>query len=329
MEGPDLRDRTPRHGRSKSALRIVRNLGAAALIAAGAFLAVGLVYGDPHFAGLFEVNHGTGPNRRPAGAATGEATAQAPGQAPGASSNQAKAGETGRQAGVPAGGSRTDAPPPGLEEQDQPLGTPRKPAVASTSFKFLATNDDGRPVGYSPCRPLHFVVNAAMAPPGAERLVEDSIRAVSLATGITFINDGPTAEAPSDSRAPYQKDAYGDRWAPLLIAWTTPEQAPQLKGPVIGTGGSTHFSYGDGPKSFVTGSLELDAPQITEELDRADGAPYATAVILHELGHVMGLEHVDDPTQLMYPEIGAPDGLAAGDLNGLYELGSAQCRKDL
>ena len=114
--------------------------------------------------------------------------------------------------------------------------------------------------------------------------------------------------------------SYGDRWAPLLIAWTTPKQAPQLKGQVIGTGGSTHFSFGDGPKSFVTGSLELDAPQIAEDLDRSEGAAYATAVILHELGHVMGLEHVDDPTQLMYPEIGAPDGLAAGDLNGLYEL---------
>ena len=52
-------------------------------------------------------------------------------------------------------------------------------------------------------------------------------------------------------------------------------------------------------------------------------------MILHELGHVMGLEHVDDPVQLMYPEIGAPDGLAAGDLNGLYQLGKAACRKDL
>ena len=230
---------------------------------------------------------------------------------------------------MPAGESRADTPPPGLEEQDNPLGSPRKPEAASTSYKFLATNDDGSPVGYSPCRPLHYVVNAALAPPGAGRLVEDSIRTISEATGITFINDGPTSEASSPTRAPYQKERYGDRWAPLLIAWTTPEQAPQLKGPVIGTGGSTHFSFGDGPKSFVTGSLELDAPQITEDLDRAEGAAYATAVILHELGHVMGLEHVDDPAQLMYPEIGSPDGLAAGDLNGLYELGHAQCRKDL
>jgi hypothetical protein len=31
----------------------------------------------------------------------------------------------------------------------------------------------------------------------------------------------------------------------------------------------------------------------------------------------------------MYPEIGSPDGLADGDLNGLYRLGKAPCRKDL
>ncbi|MET1020647.1 MAG: matrixin family metalloprotease [Arthrobacter sp.] len=282
--------------------RILRSLAAAALIAAAAFLAAGFVYGDPRFAGLFEVNRGPGPGHAMAG-----------------------------QPGQPAAPEevQTDTPPPGVEEQDKPLGHPEKPAVASSSYKFLAVNDDGTPVGYSPCRPLHYVVNAALAPAGAARLVQDAITTISRATGIKFVYDGATAEAPSQSRTPFQPSVYGERWAPLLIAWTTPAEAPQLKGPVIGTGGSTHFSFGDGPKSFVTGSLELDAPQIAEDLNRPDGAAYATAVILHELGHVMGLEHVNDPMQLMYPEIGAPDGLAAGDLNGLYELGKAYCRKDL
>ncbi|MET3951122.1 matrixin family metalloprotease [Arthrobacter sp. UYEF36] len=305
MDGPEFRDRTPRHSRSRTAWRIVRGLAAAALIAGAAFLAAGVIYADPRFDGLFEVSRGPGP---------GQATAGQPGQ-------------PGQPAAVEA--VRPDTPPPGVGEQDEPLGRPQKPAVASSSYRFLALNDDGTPVGYSPCRPLHYVVNAALAPEGAERLVGEAIGTISRATGIRFIDDGPTTEEPSPSRVPYQQDVYGDRWAPLLIAWTTPEQASQLAGPVIGTGGSTHFSFGNGPKSFVTGSLELDAPQIGEDLSRTDGAAYATAVILHELSHVMGLEHVDDPTQLMYPEIGTPDGLAAGDLNGLYELGSAQCRKDL
>ena len=239
---------------------------------------------------------------------------------------QASAGEVGSNGPAEA---RTEAPPAGLEEADAPLGVPAPPALGSDSYKFLAVNGDGSPVGYSPCRPLHYVVNDDLAPAGAQQLVSDAITAISAATGITFVYDGTSSEQPSPQRPPYQPEAYGERWAPLLIAWTTPDVAPQLKGKVIGTGGSTHYSYDDGPKTFVTGGLDLDAPQIGAELQNPDGHLYATAVILHELSHVMGLDHVEDPTQLMYPEIGTPQGLSAGDLNGLYELSKAQCRKDL
>jgi hypothetical protein len=236
-------------------------------------------------------------------------------------------GEAGANAPAEA---RAGAPPVGFEEAEAPLGQPAPPPpVGSDSYKFLAVNGDGSPVGYSPCRPLHYVVNDDLAPAGAQQLVSDAITTISAATGITFVYDGTTSEQPSPQRPPYQPDSYGEHWAPLLIAWTTPEVAPQLRGKVIGTGGSTHYSFNDGPETFVTGGLDLDAPQIADELMNPDGHLYATAVILHELGHVMGLDHVEDPTQLMYPEIGTAEGLSAGDLNGLYELSKAQCRKDL
>lgn len=313
--------RYPRHsGSARAASRFIRSLVLITVMGCAAFVATGLAYGDPRLAGLLEFRLGAG-NDDPAQPKPGK-EAQ-----PAHSGENGHAGEPGAQAG---GADRTElAPPPGLEEADEPLGTPEAPPEPSDSYKFLATNDDGTPVGYSPCRPLHYVVNADLAPAGAAGLVHDAIRTISRATGIRFINDGATDEQPSAQRSPYQPETYGERWAPLLISWTTPEAAPKLKGQIIGTGGSTHYSYGDGPKSFVTGSLELDAPQIGADLYRVDGTGYATAVILHELGHVMGLEHVDDPVQLMYPEIGTPDGLAAGDLNGLQALSKAPCRKDL
>ncbi len=322
MDDSQPRNRPHRRGKSGSALRWVRNLVAAVLIAALAFLAAGLAYGDPRVAALFGLDRpqgsGVGPDGAP-DAGSPDAGVPVPGHTTLAPAPQEARAEA----------SALEIPPPGFEEQDQPLGQAEKPAIASDAYSFLATNSDGSPVGYSPCRPLHYVVNSDLAPAGADKLVDDSIAAISQATGIVFIYDGPTDETPSPSRPPYQKDAYGDRWAPLLIAWTTPEQVPRLQGSVVGTGGSTHFSFDDGPRSFVTGSLELDAPQIAEDIDRADGAAYAKAVILHELAHVMGLDHVQDPAQLMYPEIVTPDGFAAGDLNGLYELGQVPCRKDL
>lgn len=328
--GPAPEGHAPRHRRQGGARRLVRRLVAATVVGGLVFGVAGLSGGENPLAGLlapWEPDAPSAPGSDPGSDASGS-----DGAVPGAAAPDAvegEAGRSGRQPAVQEEPFRTDAPPPGLEEQDEPLARPARPSVPSSSFEFLATNDDGTPVGYSPCRPLHYVINAELAPAGSETLVEDAIATISRATGIVFIDDGATRETPSPSRAAYQKDAYGDRWAPLLIAWSTPEQAPQLKGPVIGTGGSTHYSFDGGPKTFVTGSLELDAPQIGRDLQSANGAAYATAVILHELGHVMGLEHVDDPTQLMYPEIGTPDGLAAGDLNGLYRLSGAKCRKDL
>ena len=132
---------------------------------------------------------------------------------------QPQAGQKSGQPAVPAGEDRTwTLPRPGFEEQDQPLGAARKPEAASTSYKFLATNGDGTPVGYSPCRPLHYVVNAALAPPGAGRLVDDcdpdDLRGHrDHSSSMT----APPPRHPPNPRA-LPKETYGDRWAPLLIA---------------------------------------------------------------------------------------------------------------
>ena len=48
--------------------------------------------------------------------------------------------------------------------------------------------------------------------------------------------------------------------------------------------------------------------------------------LLHELGHLVGLDHVDDPNELMYPRAAERTSYGPGDLKGLALLGAIPCR---
>ena len=79
-----------------------------------------------------------------------------------------------------------------------------------------------------------------------------------------------------------------------------------------------------------TGSVELDVGQIAGILQRADGHQVVRAVVLHELGNLLGLGNVTAVNQLMNPQIqtGVTD-FGAGDLTGLAALGKGACLPDL
>src|SRR5438309_2024832 len=75
------------------------------------------------------------------------------------------------------------------------------PPPPSTSYAWMATNNDGSPVRYNPCQVVHYVVNLSEAPARALTDVESSLGRISAATGIPFAYDGTTSELPSTNRA--------------------------------------------------------------------------------------------------------------------------------
>jgi hypothetical protein len=217
-------------------------------------------------------------------------------------------------------------PPPGVESRLQPLGQPEPLPSGSGPFAFTARQANGEPVAYDPCRPIHVVVNGGTAPPEGPQLLAEALDRVTRATGLQFVVDGPTSEAPAKERPPYQPDRYRDRWAPVLVAWSDPGETGDLADVTAGSAGSVRLELQDGSAVYVTGSVVLDGPQIVELLKAPNGEAYARSVVQHELAHLVGLDHVNDPSQLMNPE-GNPNvtEFGAGDLTGLAELGQGRC----
>jgi hypothetical protein len=74
-------------------------------------------------------------------------------------------------------------------------GRTRRGVEVPADYAFLEARDRGcLPVRFNPCEPIHYVINAALAPPGALDDLLEAIRRLEAATGLAFVNDGPTDE---------------------------------------------------------------------------------------------------------------------------------------
>ena len=196
----------------------------------------------------------------------------------------------------------------------------------SGSYQFVRQQPGSAdPVTYDPCRPIHYVVNPAREPQGVARSVTAAIRAVSAATGLRFVDDGATTEAYSPTRRLYQPDRYGRRWAPVLLDFTRPADNPVFGSGPIGVGGSSYVAAPDGHLTFVTGAIDIDSEAAARLVADPRQVPLS-AIIEHELGHVVGLAHVGDMTQLMYPSAWyGVTSYGSGYLTGLARLCTGRC----
>jgi hypothetical protein len=231
----------------------------------------------------------------------------------------------------------TDAlgvPVPGTDEaRTRILPAPAIPA-GNGGYKYLIM-DKTSPVAYDPCRPIHYVIRNHDTPVGGNAAVHVAIAAASKATGLKFIDDGLTEEKPTLDRKAYQPARYGDRWAPVLIAWSDPTELPYLgEGDTVGAAVSYLASAPATAKAhgrvYVTGDIALDAADFTRLAKGPRGSAAMIQGIEHELGHLVGLDHVLQTSQLMYPR-GQKDVLTyqAGDLRGLAQLGRGSCHPEV
>ncbi|WP_144018822.1 hypothetical protein [Demequina sp. NBRC 110056] len=214
----------------------------------------------------------------------------------------------------------------------EPPGDPSRlvPAVPVTTdgaYAFMFEEDGQGPTRYDPCQPLRWVLNPDGMPEGAEEMVHLAVADVSEHTGLVFRDEGRTDEVASFDRDLFQ-ERYGDDFAPIVVGWSTAAETPELTGAVTGLGGSSSVNGAYGEQRYLAaGVMILDAPDMTELMETDRGADLATAVIKHELAHVVGLAHVDDPTELMNAENRMLTDWGPGDLAGLAIVGNGPCQE--
>ena len=196
--------------------------------------------------------------------------------------------------------------------------------TGSGSFAFMAhqPGNPGQPVAYDRCRKIRYVINPSGGPPGSVDLVKDAVARVEEASGLRFEYAGKSDARPrwDNPGTPLIGPAE-----PVLVSWAHADEVPQLAGKVAGIGGSASVGTPDGRLRYVTGEVTLDISTFARLTAQLRGEPEERAIVLHELGHVVGLAHVSDTGELMSSHnVGRLD-FGPGDLAGLAKLGSGAC----
>ena len=225
------------------------------------------------------------------------------------------------------------ASPPTSSSQGAPATSLAPPSEPAATDYTLTTNRDGSVVRWNPCAPIHYSVNAALAadPAGALADTEAAVAKVAAASGLTFVYDGATSVVPTRAWLDGGGASSG-----LVIAWaprgTQAGQSDLFGGDADGEGGWTESGVS---KDGATWTWQIKRGFVV--VDPAGAVDYAPGfgpgqsrgvLLMHELGHAVGLGHVDNRRDVMFPVITSSSRAqwGPGDLAGLARVGkSAGC----
>jgi len=192
-----------------------------------------------------------------------------------------------------------------------PSGPPPTPP-----FKFSQLVN-GVAVRWNPCTPIRYVTNLGGYSDNFRPVISEAVERLEAATGLTLVPAGDTSYMPTSSNG----DKFPTSTAQLVIALGDEVQSDLVPAQVVGRAGIIFFAG-----SILRASVVIDMGGVGANPPWSSTGP--GPVLLHELAHAVGLDHVDDATQLMnaFASTTGPNTYAAGDLTGLWQLGaSAGC----
>jgi hypothetical protein len=168
-----------------------------------------------------------------------------------------------------------------------------------TSFAFEQRAPSGRPISWPSCATIGYHLDLHHAPANTAGVLSGAFTTLHEVTGLRFV-----------------ADAAG----PVALAWMGPSE-------MFGRTGVNAVT-----RDHVNQGYQIDGASIRFNTALATifatHPAFARNLVLHELGHVLGLASVKDPTQVMNEWL-APNTTVSeygrGDLNGLHKLYSKAC----
>lgn len=213
---------------------------------------------------------------------------------------------------------RTDAGRVSVSKpKDVRIRPPYDPRGRKRAYRYLG---DQR-ARWNSCSEIEWTFNPRHAPRHGLKQVKAGIRRIHAATGLEFDYQGRTSDA---------ANPLGDhvRGADVVIGWRSKRTFRRYGGArVVGVGGSRSSSgYRDSQgrtSKIVQGGVILNAG-----FDLRSGFGRGVTwgeVIIHEVGHVVGMGHSPASNQIMYYSTTRYDASwGAGDLAGLRTLGDTR-----
>ena len=194
------------------------------------------------------------------------------------------------------------------------------PSDHGPAYAFMETVQ-GQPVTYSSCGTIQVAVYPAGGPADAEALVRDAVAQLRTATGLDIVVAGAFG-----GHAPNWNFEVGPVYPddPISVSWQDGEAIAQLTDEIAGVGGSRVMTGPRGSKRLVAGTIALSRDYYRVLAAKQDDSE-ELAVLLHEFGHVFGLDHVDSSGELMYHRNIGRKTFGPGDLEGLRRVGQGPC----
>ncbi|MGH3495972.1 MAG: matrixin family metalloprotease [Nocardioidaceae bacterium] len=213
--------------------------------------------------------------------------------------------------GTSAAASRTSGTPPSAPAA---AGNPR-------DYTFLA-RVHGAPIHWNKCRVIGYRVNVWKSPRRAVPQVREAVQRLSARSRLRYRYLGKTTVFPS-LRKHYPPSTR------LIVGWTVPSRSREMPPGVAGVGGPEWVTGGR-----YAGAIRRGFVQLNRRVHLAPGFGAGPSsgilgtigqVLMHELGHSVGLGHARGHREIMYRA--ATHKVArwgAGDLTGLRQVGRAR-----